>query len=86
MGKPAFKVAASYGTMRRMAPKNYASGNPGIEMPKPGPWKSWFAWYPVKTVSGRRYWGCIVYRRRKPTLFRRYASYEYGDDFDILSQ
>ena len=49
-------------------------------------WKPWFAWRPVRTVSGRVMWCTTVYRK----LANTYSDdmdmpwYFYGDAFDIL--
>ena len=55
----------------------------------PGPWESWFAWYPVK-INGERVWLKTVYRRRVGCVrwgrgyFFDLASYEYGTIFDVV--
>ena len=49
-----------------------------------GPWKKWFAWYPIK-VHGKYTWFKFVYRRYK-YLFepKDWQHYEYGTVFDLL--
>ena len=50
------------------------------------PWQAWFAWRPVRTVSGRVVWWQTVYRKVANTysddMDMRW--YFYGDEFDIL--
>jgi hypothetical protein len=48
------------------------------------PWKQWYAWYPVTTISGDRVWGKRIYCRTRFTVFKRYAGREYATDFDLL--
>ena len=50
-----------------------------------GPWKQWFAWYPVK-VHGKHVWLKTVYRRWINTYVDMddWTRYEYGTAFDIL--
>jgi hypothetical protein len=57
---------------------------------KPGEWKQWYAWCPVKTIHGD--WVC------RENVFRRKAAqgtyddkgnkikYEYGNIFDVLKE
>jgi hypothetical protein len=51
------------------------------------PWQIWFAWRPVKTVTGEQIWFKKIYRR---TTWHfggdngQWAKYEYGNLFDIL--
>ena len=52
-------------------------------------WKPWFAWFPVKTVSGQRVWFKNIFRKEK--LYRDYqwggtyrTGYDYATLFDIL--
>ena len=51
------------------------------------PWKLWFAWRPVKTISGESVWGKKVYRRCLNTYvdYDNWRRYEYADIFDVLS-
>ena len=46
-------------------------------------WQSWFAWHPVR-IKDKWYWLKRVYRRRKGAMFKRYDTWIYGDDFDVL--
>ena len=48
-------------------------------------WEKWFAWYPVK-VHNKRAWMKTVYRRVQMQRedMEIYASYEYGDIFDVI--
>ena len=48
-------------------------------------WEKWFAWYPVK-VHSKRAWMKTVYRRvhMHREDMEIYASYEYGDIFDVI--
>lgn len=50
-----------------------------------GPWKKWFAWYPVK-VHNERVWLKTVYRRCINTYvdMEDWERFEYGDVFDLL--
>ena len=56
----------------------------GIASEKIGPWRRWFAWRPVETITGNRVWGKRCYRRTRYTIFKRYAGTEYATDFDLL--
>jgi hypothetical protein len=59
---------------------------PGDDTGKPWqplPWKAWFSWHPITTVSGRRYWFKTVYRRY---THENGGGIEYGDSFDVLIQ
>jgi hypothetical protein len=51
------------------------------------PWKPWFAWRPVKTVSGKKIWFEVIYRRCINTYvdMDNWTRYEYGTLFDILT-
>lgn len=53
------------------------------------PWREVFAWWPVKTVSGRYVWGKKVYKRRFwavwGTGFHMEPVVEYGTVFDMLN-
>lgn len=57
---------------------------------KPGEWKQWYAWCPVKTIHGE--WICreTVYRRKaSPSLYDENDNkikYEYGNIFDVLKE
>ena len=50
------------------------------------PWTAWYAWYPVKTISGRWIWRTTVYRKKGNNYVDNedWAWYFYGDDFDVL--
>jgi hypothetical protein len=52
-----------------------------------GPWKPWFAWYPV-TIKGNKVWMKKVYRRTVNTYvdMDNWNRYEYGDIFDIIKE
>jgi hypothetical protein len=52
-----------------------------------GPWKQWFAWYPVK-VHNKRLWLKTVYRRSINTYvdMEEWTKYQYGNVFDILKE
>jgi hypothetical protein len=51
-------------------------------------WRLWFAWYPVKTLSGKRVWRKTVYKRNVRLVFRPGAIIEdriqYGTVFDTF--
>ena len=53
------------------------------------PWREVFAWWPVKTVTGKRVWGKRIYKRRIwavwGTGFHMEPIVQYGTAFDILS-
>jgi hypothetical protein len=51
-----------------------------------GPWKRWYAWYPVWTISDERVWLKSIYRRTQGQLFKRYVGYDYATDFDLLKE
>jgi hypothetical protein len=50
------------------------------------PWKPWFAWRPVNTISGKRVWCTTIYRRCINTYVDHddWKRYEYGNLFDVL--
>lgn len=52
------------------------------------PWHIWFAWRPVKTVSGEYVWLKKIYRRGIVCYadVDNWSRYEYGNMFDILKQ
>lgn len=52
------------------------------------PWKIWFAWYPVKSVSGERVWLKKIYRRCINTYVDHddWTRYEYGNIFDVINE
>lgn len=52
------------------------------------PWQTWFAWRPVKTISGERIWGKKIFRRQVISYVDMddWAHYEYGNIFDILKK
>lgn len=52
------------------------------------PWQAWFAWRPVKTISGERVWGKKIFRRQVVSYVDMddWAHYEYGNIFDILKK
>ena len=52
------------------------------------PWQTWFAWRPVKTISGERVWGKKIFRRQVISYVDMddWAHYEYGNIFDILKK
>ena len=52
------------------------------------PWQVWFAWRPVKTISGERIWGKKIFRRQVVSYVDMddWAHYEYGNIFDILKK
>jgi len=53
------------------------------------PWREVYAWWPVKTVSGRRVWGRKIFKRRVwvvwGTGFHMEPETQYAELFDILS-
>lgn len=73
---PAYKVAS--GTPGRAG---YSSEPPRKEY---GPWKPWFAWRPVTTITGKSIWWCHIYRSVGNT-YGDLTWYYYADEFDILS-
>ena len=52
------------------------------------PWKPWFAWRPVTTVSGKRVWWTTIYRRIVNTYvdYDDWTRYEYGNLFDVITE
>jgi hypothetical protein len=52
------------------------------------PWQIWFAWRPVRTVSGERVWLKKIYRRCINTYIDMddWTRYEYGNIFDIIKE
>lgn len=61
-------------------------GLPNAIKNEPRKWTSWFAWRPVKTISGRRVWLKRIYRTVGNTYVDHddWPWYYYGDDFDVL--
>lgn len=52
-----------------------------------GEWETWFAWYPVKDLHGKKHWFKKVYRRyswAKSTEQPFGKGYDYGTIFDVL--
>lgn len=53
------------------------------------PWHEVFAWWPVKTVSGKRIWWKKVFKRKVwivwGTGFHMEPETQYGTAFDILT-
>ena len=52
------------------------------------PWQTWFAWRPVRTISGERIWFKKIFRRQVVSYVDMddWAHYEYGNIFDILKK
>ena len=52
------------------------------------PWRVWFAWRPVKTISGERIWFKKIVRRQVVSYVDMddWTHYEYGNMFDILKK
>lgn len=52
------------------------------------PWQVWFAWRPVKTISGERVWFKKIFRRQIISYVDMddWLHYEYGNIFDILKK
>ncbi len=51
------------------------------------PWVKWFAWYPVKDLSGHYHWFEKMYRRKIPKTYVNHDDwqrYDYGTIFDVL--
>ncbi len=46
------------------------------------PWTKWYAWRPVRTVSGRWMWLETVYQQA--SFGPAGIHYRYGDAFDVL--
>ena len=53
------------------------------------PWREVFAWWPVKTISGKLVWARKIYKRRYwavwGTGFHMEPQVEYAELFDILT-
>lgn len=51
-------------------------------------WRAWFAWRPVRTVSGELVWWCTVYRKlgNDYTDMEDWSWYYYGTVFDVLAE
>lgn len=53
-------------------------------------WRKYFAWFPVKTISGKYVWGKKIYKQRCwvvwGTGFHMEPHVEYAELFDILDQ
>lgn len=49
-------------------------------------WEEWFAWRPVKTISGKLVFWEKVYRKIGNTYvdYDNWTWYYYGDEFDII--
>jgi len=65
---------------------SYVSQGPVARKIELGPWKPWFAWRPVTTVSGKRVWFARIYRRYINTYVDQedWTRYEYGNMFDVI--
>ena len=54
------------------------------------PWRSVFAWWPVRTIGGRYVWLRRVYKRRFwaiwGTGFHMEPHVEYGELFDVIAE
>jgi hypothetical protein len=53
------------------------------------PWKEWFAWYPVKSVSDKWHWGKTIYRKSGHDSWLDVGMgnwHFYADVFDILNE
>ena len=52
------------------------------------PWKIWFAWRPITTVTGERVWLKKIYRRCINTYVDHddWTRYEYANIFDVLKR
>lgn len=49
------------------------------------PWKPWFAWRPVTTISGQRIWLRSIFKRTWSRVATpEVIGHEYGTVFDIL--
>lgn len=59
-----------------------------VDGPDCYPWRPVFAWWPVRTISGRLIWGRQVYKQKYWTVmgFHFEPQVEYAELFDILSQ
>lgn len=54
-----------------------------------GNWETWFAWYPVKTLDGKRIFWKNCYRRYvkyTPRFAGNKNGYEYANIFTIISK
>ena len=54
-----------------------------------GNWETWFAWYPVKTLDGKRIFWKNCYRRYvkyTPRFAGNKDGYEYANIFTIISK
>ena len=53
------------------------------------PWREVFAWWPVKTITGRRLWWTKVYKRRVwlvwGSSFHMEPEVQYATAFDLLT-
>ena len=61
-------------------------GLPNIIEKKLRNWKPWFAWRPVRTISGQRVWLKHIYRTIGNTYvdYDNWTWYYYADEFDLL--
>lgn len=52
------------------------------------PWRPWFAWRPVTTISGQRIWFQPIYRRCINTYvdYEDWNRYEYADLIDVIAE
>lgn len=78
--RPAMKVAAG-ATIRP------PSGPAPQTVWENDPWDPWFAWKPVTTVSKKRVWLRMIYRRQRYwDVGRGYViDTQYGELFDVIS-
>lgn len=53
------------------------------------PWREVFAWWPVKTITGKRVWGIKIHKRRVwvvwGTGFHMEPEVQYATIFDLLT-
>jgi hypothetical protein len=52
------------------------------------PWRPWFAWRPVTTISKQRIWFQPIYRRCVNTYvdYDNWSRYEYADLIDVIAE
>lgn len=50
-------------------------------------WRKWFAWYPVKTVSGKKFWWEYIFKRKVRLCYERgyfFDVFQYATFLEII--
>lgn len=66
----------------------YTAGGITQQGPFFTPWKQWFAWRPVRTLSGELAWMRKIYRRAYEKTYVNHddwTRYQYGSLLDVIA-